>query len=334
MEQDPEQHRPRPSTAGHRLREAREAAGLTRGDVASRTKIAERHVLAIEEDRFGDLAARTYAIGFARAYARSVGLEEAEIAAAVRRQLDAERKPPERVPSFEPGDPARVPPRRLAWLAGGAVAVVIVALALFWGDYLSPAGRLPDLLPAEGSVPVAAASQPAAPPAAVPERTSGPVVLTAMDDGVWISVRDADGARLLERQLTPGESWTVPADARAPQLRTGRPDALRVTVGGKALPPLADRPMTLAGISLAAQDLLARAEPAPAPGAVPAPAAPRASARPGDGRASAGRSAPPAGDAAILGASPSQPTASSPDPGEPASPAPVRPEQPVSTETG
>lgn len=332
MEQNPEQHRPRPSTPGSRLRDAREAGGLTRGDVASRTKIAERYVLAIEEDRFGDLAARTYAVGFARAYARTVGLDEAEIAAAVRRQLDAERKPPERVPSFEPGDPARVPPRRLAWLAGGAVAAVIVLLAVFWGDYLSPEGRLPDLLPEQTSVPVAAGSQPA--PAPTPAvRADAPVVLTAMGDGVWISVRDADGARLIERELTIGESWTVPADARAAQLRTGRPDALQVTVGGKILPRLAERPTTLSGVSLAAGDLLGRAGPVgtPALEATTVPVPSRSPARPGDARAATGSSIPSAGEPGIPGP---QDTSAAAPAGEPAPAASTRPEPPVSTETG
>jgi len=40
------------NSVGKRLRNAREAAELTRGDVAARTKIAERHLHAIEEDRF------------------------------------------------------------------------------------------------------------------------------------------------------------------------------------------------------------------------------------------------------------------------------------------
>src|SRR3546814_18450267 len=77
-----------PLTAGGRLRSAREAAGLTRADISSQTKIAERHLCAIEEDRFGDLAARTYAVGFARAYARALGPAAAEMAAAVHTQID------------------------------------------------------------------------------------------------------------------------------------------------------------------------------------------------------------------------------------------------------
>ncbi|SFF87083.1 protein of unknown function [Novosphingobium sp. CF614] len=255
---------------------AREAAGLSRADIAFRTKIAERHVLAIEEDRFGDLAARTYAVGFARAYARAIGLDEAEMAKTVRRQIDAEKvERPQGAPSFEPGDPARVPPMRLAWLAGGGAVVVIGLLLLFWSSFLSPEGKLPDLLADEAPAPLA--SLPAALPVPRPSPAGEPVVLTATADNVWVSVTDAGGAMLLVKELAKGESWTVPADARGPQLRTGRPDALQLTVGGKAVPRLAERPMTMSGISLMPADVRARAVPAQSPAAsqpLPAPQAP------------------------------------------------------------
>lgn len=245
-----------PLTAGDRLRGAREAVGLSRSDIASQTKIAERHLLAIEENRFGDLAARTYAVGFARAYARALGLDEAEIAAEVRAQLDADHSGrPEHVQSFEPGDPARVPPVRLAWLAAAGAVLVIGLLLAFWGSYLSPEGRLPDLLPLETPKP---AARPAPPAVRTPAPVQGPVVLTAIADGVWFAVTDGGGARLVDRTLAKGESWTVPAGVQAPQLRTGRPDALQISVGGRALALLGDKPATISGVSLVAADLLTR----------------------------------------------------------------------------
>ncbi|MFC0687316.1 helix-turn-helix domain-containing protein [Novosphingobium clariflavum] len=250
------------TTIGTVLVRAREAAGLTRADIAAQTKIAERHLAAIEEDRLGDLAARTYAVGFSRAYARTLGLDEKEIAEIVRRQLEAEGgREQVVVPHFEPGDPARVPSARLAWLAGAGALVVIVLLVVFWGSYLSPEGKLPDLLspkpapaPTRVAVPVPAAPQAPAP-------ATGPVVLTATQDGVWLRVTDGSGKRLVETELKKGQSWTVPQDAQAPQLRTGRPDALALTVGGRAIPALADKPMTMSGVSLTPADLDARLHP-------------------------------------------------------------------------
>jgi transcriptional regulator with XRE-family HTH domain len=264
---------PAPQSVGSQLRGARVAAGLSRADIASKTKVAERHLLAIEEDRLGDLAARTYAVGFARAYARAVGLSENLIAAKVREQLDSEVvERPQTIPSFEPGDPARVPTRRLAWVAAAGVVVAVAVLLIFWSSFLSPEGQLPDLvadkaeIPGGTSAPVASAPPP--PPSAP---ISGPVVLTATGDQVWVKVTDGTGAQVLQKELAKGESWTAPAGVPGLQLRTGRPDALQVSVGGRALPPLDTEPRLMTGVSLAAADLLARANPASAGGAAPAP---------------------------------------------------------------
>src|SRR3546814_13183396 len=62
--------------------------------------------------------------------------------------------------------------------------------------------------------------------------------------------------------MAAGETYTVPADAQNPQILTGRPQALRVTIGGKEVAPLgpADRTITDVGISAAALN----ARPAPA----------------------------------------------------------------------
>ncbi|MCX7863447.1 MAG: helix-turn-helix domain-containing protein, partial [Novosphingobium sp.] len=138
-----------PQTVGAMLRQAREARSLSREHVSQRTRIAERHLRAIEEDRLFDLAGRTYAIGFSRAFAREVGLDEAMVADAVRAQLDRdERARPRAQPeTFEPGDPSRVPSARLAWTTAVlGVLVLVVALALLWPSFLAPQGRLPDLL--------------------------------------------------------------------------------------------------------------------------------------------------------------------------------------------
>ncbi|TCM19798.1 cytoskeletal protein RodZ [Novosphingobium sp. PhB165] len=270
------------TTVGPVLRRAREAAGLTRANIATQTKIAERHLAAIEEDRLGDLAARTYAVGFSRAYARALGLDEKVIADIVHRQLEADGgREPVVVHDFEPGDPARVPSARLAWIAGLGALVVVALLVVFWSSYLSPEGKLPDLIspqpapaPTHVAVPVPVATPTAAP-------TTGPVVLTATEEGVWLRVTDGTGTRLVETTLKKGETWTVPEGVQAPKLRLGRPDALAITVGGRTLPPLASKPMTMSNVSLVPADLIARTNPQAAATAPGAPA-----------RASAGATVP------------------------------------------
>lgn len=260
-----------PMSVGARLRLAREKQRLSRADIAARTKIAERHLAAIEEERFADLASSTYAVGFSRAYARAVGLDEREIAQAVRVELDLvdEAETPTK-PAFEPGDPARVPSFRLAWVAGAGALAVVVAVVVFWGSYIFPAVSLPDLIkdappPAARKAVVAAPAAPAGPTA------QSPVAITAKEAGVWVRITDASGKKLFEKQMAQGESFTIPVDAVDPELRTGWPDALAVTIGGQPVAPLADkRVVTTVPVSAAA--LLARGLPAPAPTAVPAPA--------------------------------------------------------------
>jgi cytoskeleton protein RodZ len=266
--QDPES----PATAsgvGSRLRAARVAAGLSLADISARTRIAERYLAAIEEGRFGDLASKTYVVGFARAHARTVGLDEKEIAAAIRGELAANDEPAP-VPSvtLEPGDPARVPAPRVAWLAGLAALAVIVAGFVLWDSHYSPQVSLPELLPEK----VQSASAPKVvsgpkPPAPAPARPAGPVVFTALDADIWVKFYDASGKQLMQKQMALGESYTVPTEADGPQLWTARPDALRITVGGREMPRIAEKPIKVKDVPVSAAALLARSAPA---GATPA----------------------------------------------------------------
>ena len=293
-----------PTTVGARLRQARERMGLSRADIAARTRIAERHLATIEGERFAELASGTYAVGFSRAYARSVGLDEREIAQAVRGELDLLEddggRPP---PTFEPGDPARVPNVRTAWLAGLGALAVVVALVAFWGDFLSPAISLPDLTSDKPSA-TARRAPAATPPTPIAQGpiAQGPVAITARQAGVWVKITDIAGKQLFQKEMKQGETYAIPPDAAEPQLRTAWPDALAITVGGRAVPPLSnEREVLTAQVSATA--LLARGRPAPPALAAPVgadtppqrPALPRATARPNRTEARANGASPAPG---------------------------------------
>ena len=269
---------------GARLRRAREAAGLSRTQIAQTTRIPERHLGAIEEGNFGALPARTYAVGFSRSYAKAVGLDDKEIADAVRLEL-AGVEPGELrgIPSFEPGDPNRVPSPRLAWLAALLALLVILAGFAWWRGFFLPGGELPSLLPPDrpaATAPAPAASAPAAAPAATP---AGPVVFTALEDQIWVKFYEGSGRQLLQKQLARGETFTVPADLPDVRLWTGRPEALAITIGGQPVPPISDVQRTVKDLPVSAAALLARgAAPGPAttPGApAPVAAVPQSTAR-------------------------------------------------------
>ena len=292
--------------AGTQLRRAREAAGLQLSDIAARTRIAERHLVSIETGNFSAMASRAYAVGFARSYARSLGLDEQLIAQAVRDDLDGQDPSTDRYQpaAFEPGDPARVPSGRIAWIAALGALAVVVAGYILWRSFYAPAMSLPD--------PAAEASASQAPAGAVAAATQaaaqGPVVFTALEQGVWVKFSDAAGTQLMQKQMALGESYTVPPEANGPVIRTARPDALQISIGGRIIGRLAERQTDLMTEPVSAAALLARppvtpsvlgsaAAPAmPASGVAAAPQAspapPRQAARPAP--AASARPAPPA----------------------------------------
>lgn len=302
--------------AGVRLRRAREAAGLTLADIAARTRIAERHLKSIEAGNFTALASRVYAVGFARNYAREIGLDENEIARAVRGEFDGQEPLAERYQSdsFEPGDPARVPAARLAWIAGLSALAVVLAGYVFWRSLYAPAMPLPDLV-AETTASVSAGASPGALAGPAPS-AQGPVVFTALAQGIWVKFYDAAGNQLLQKELALGETYTVPADANGPMIRTARPEALQVAIGGQIVAKLADRQMTIGDVPVSAAALLARGQ-APAaasaspPAAVPAPAA-TANARRQAPRSLPSPEASPSATAAPSAAPSATPAAASP----------------------
>jgi transcriptional regulator with XRE-family HTH domain len=252
------------SDVAARLRAAREKAGFSRPDVAMRTKIPERHLISLEAGDFNAVGGRAYAIGFTRSYARAVGLDEAEITTELRAELGASEIDDDRrqTAKFEPGDPSRIPGRGTAWVAAlGALAVVIAGFTL-WRSNSEPPVALPSLT---AEAPPPAATQEAQPANPAQPSVQGPVVFTAIEEGVWVKFYDAQGNQLMQKLMAKGEAYTVPAEAQGPLIWTARPDALQVSVAGRVLAPLADRQVTVKDVPVSAAALLAR-NPQPAAG--------------------------------------------------------------------
>ena len=276
-----EQAPPSADGIGAQLQAAREARGLTLEQVAAETRIPQRHLQTIEAGELSALPARTYAIGFARTYARAVGLNDDDVADQVRAELDAQASGPRhRAPGFEPGDPARVPSRSLGWFMALAGVLLLAGLFVVFRPYFWPAAELPSLIEQQEAQQAAAKGPTQQKSAALTGATpasaaSGPVVFTALDEA-WVRFYTPEGT-LAEMLMARGDTYTVPADAKQPMLRTGRPDALQITVGGRRLPKLAEVQQVMGDVPVSAEALLARGRPAPATGAppvaAPAPAA-------------------------------------------------------------
>lgn len=261
-----------PKRVGERLADIRKKKKLDLSDIANRTRIPQRHLEALEAGNYSELPASTYAVGFAKSYARALDVDEVGIARDMRAELDIHGGRPAMPEHFEPADPARVPPRPLVWTAL-AVALLIAIGYGIWrasiGDDLE--GRDPNAIAAgiENVEPVTGNPQQApgpAQPATAP--IGGEVVLTATD-AVWVRITDADGGRLFEKEMARGERFAVPAAAREPKIQTGRPNALQVTVGGRAMPPLGPPETLITNVGISAAALAARP---PEPGTVSPPA--------------------------------------------------------------
>ena len=251
-------------TVGQRLREAREAKGLSIEDIAASTRIPTRHLTSLENSEWDKLPAATYSIGFAKNYAGAVDLDRAEIADALRTEMGGTRPVTIYPEVYETADPARTMPKGLVFGALALLAVVVIGLT-----WMSNRSLESDQAPPPAENVVAPEAEVATPAPAPAPAASGPVVLTAID-AVWISVKDG-GAILKQAELKPGESYEVPANAVAPVLTTGKPEALRIMVGTAAAPAVGPAGQTVSGVSLRAPDLM-RAPATAAPTAAPAPA--------------------------------------------------------------
>lgn len=289
-------------TVGQRLREAREAKGLAIDEIAAQTRIPTRHLESLEAGDWDKLPAATYSVGFAKNYAAAIGLDRNEIGEQLRAEMGGVRPVYAYQEVYEAADPARTMPKGLVFGALALLALLVLGLTWFNNRSIQP-----DEVMAETENAAAPVENVAA-PAPAPASAEGPVVLTATD-AVWLEIKDG-ASTLKQGQLAAGETFTVPATAAAPVLMTGKPEAIRITVGTQQAPAVGQPGRTVSGVSLKAADLLNQA-------ATPAASqTPTTNATPPTRRPTSGRTTP--------AAPPQAPPAAAPAP-EPAAPAPATP---------
>lgn len=259
------------TTVGTRLRGRREEMGLSLDEIAQRTRVPLRHLHAIEDGNYGSLPSITYAMGFAKAYARTVGLDEVELGRELRQELGSTfEERPEYVP-YEMADPTRVPSRGLAWAGLAVAALIVLGVALWYGSAMFRAGPAAVVatapVPVGPVVPVPVVRATAAVPAAGEQ-----VTLVARNE-VWLRVYDAKNETLLIKTMQPGERYDVPRTADRPMINIGRPDAVTVTINGSEVAPLGPPERAIKDVEISAAALRGRTTPAAAPSAAPSAAA-------------------------------------------------------------
>jgi cytoskeleton protein RodZ len=158
-------------SAGARLREAREGAGLSIDAVAQQLKLAPRQVQALENDDFAQLPGRTFVRGFMRNYARLLQLDAEDVLATL---PDANAAPSLNHPSLTPttrvmGElpaDASGKPSGARWAIPLALVVILViAVAYQFGRPLAERAKS---AMSDAKAPVVAPVAPPAPAASPP----------------------------------------------------------------------------------------------------------------------------------------------------------------------
>ena len=120
-----------PRGPGSTLRQARRAAGLDVVDVAEMLNLRETVVQAIEEDRFADLPARTFARGYVRSYASLLNVNPDDAVAGFERAAPGNAVPAPARPLIPGNAPSlrEIPARRPALVFGGVMVLIVLAAA-------------------------------------------------------------------------------------------------------------------------------------------------------------------------------------------------------------
>jgi len=250
MDEDEELVETHAPTVGERLRAAREEKKLSLEDIAAQTRIPQRHLESIEKAEWDKLPAPTYTTGFAKSYASAVGLDRTEIGDQLREEMGGQRPLAMTTEIFEPADPARTMPKTLVF--GAIAAVILLVLVMSWLSRrsLEPTDEVPDNA-------VVAAPTAVVAPQPAPAQPQGPQpVVIAATDLVWMQVYEKGGATFFSGVLQPGQRFSVPPNATAPLLKTGKPEALQITVGAQVAPSVGPPAKKVSDVSLLPNDLL------------------------------------------------------------------------------
>ena len=264
---------------GDRLRREREMRGITLDEICESTKIARRHLEALEREQFDQLPGGVFNKGFVRAYAHFLGIDEDQAAADYSAASNEQTEPEDKFPLEIHVEPNReLNPRRSHLPLIFALAALIgVLVGYFFWLKSKPAGNgpaapnqqaspVPDTVPKSSSpsatptatVQSASSLPPAATHAPVKSESSAPsaaqakkpaektfeVMIRAKEDA-WVSIV-ADGKSVMQKVLAADRRKLVKAGKQI-VLRTGNAGGIDVTFNGKSLGALGNEnePRTL-----------------------------------------------------------------------------------------
>jgi transcriptional regulator with XRE-family HTH domain len=211
---------------GARLRQAREARGLTIDALSRSTRVQPRILSAIEQNDSVSIPPRPYGRGFVRAYASEVGLDPDGTVRDFFSQFVLAAEGPA-IESRSLGEqPRNTPARGWLWPAGAVLAYVAIgALVIFVGRWATRGPAEAQAVGTTGTAVPAPASQVyRLPPIALPPPVTGVAISLEAARPVWVTAR-VDGRRTVYRTLQSGERVSLEGD-REVTIRTGDAGAL------------------------------------------------------------------------------------------------------------
>ena len=258
---------------GENLRREREMRGITLEEISAATKIGVRFLNSIENEDFSSLPGGIFNRGFVRSYARYLGLdedpilEEYQLAAKARTEVDLSQFSPPRTHSYQERRP-----RRTLWVALIAIGLLAIGITLWHYTHrtvqvpsmtkssppakssssakpsqaatpttspANPAGRVQQVKTSSpGGVLAATSTEQAAAPKLPPVTdTNGKLVLQiATTERSWVAI-DADGKSVMQGVMDPNMVKTFEADTNFDVL-TGNAQGVILTLNGQAMKPL------------------------------------------------------------------------------------------------
>jgi len=255
-----------PVGIGAKLRQARQAQGLSLDDIAASTRIHLRYLEAIEAEEMELLPGLVFARNFVRQYATALKLDPEPLLAALPR-LDESRVQLPVAPKI---------PRSRRWDSRSKSLLVSAAwLVVFAGGltaayrYLDhrfqrPANAAVSNAPAVAVPPEAAKVPPATEKAASAPVPAGPVqVVVTARQTTWVSLT-ADGKSSFAGTLHPNETKEISASEQV-KLVAGNAGGVTVSLNGKTLDPIGPQgQVRVIRLTAEGPEFLAKAPP-PAP---------------------------------------------------------------------
>lgn len=246
-----------PVSFGARLTAAREAAGISVGDMASRLRLHINQVRALESENFAQLPETAYVRGFVRSYARALNIDPAPLIEDFNRKVappaDSVVDGMMRMRDYSPVR-AAAHEQVSRWLVLGLALAALIALGVIgWlatrspAPAASPAATAPATeapmavaaaLPAATTAPAAEAAAAAAeaaegtptepaPAPSQPLADTESIVSMSFSGPAWVEVTDAGGKVLVSQTARAGE---VLRPVGAPPLAVVIGDASKATV--------------------------------------------------------------------------------------------------------